>query len=378
MPNRVPAEVFAPGELIREELEARGWTQVDLAEILGRPVRLVNELVAGKKQITPDTAKGLAEAFDGTDPVFWMNLDSAYRLSKAKPVNASVRRRSRLYSLFPVREMIKRGWIEASDNLDVLEFRVRSFFEIESLEETPVFSHAAKAAQYHERTCLQWAWLSRAKHLARDVRAGPYSERKLRAAVMKLRPLLAAPEDIRHVPLILTDAGVRFVIVEFLPGAKIDGAVFWLDRASPAIAMSLRFDRINNFWFVLRHEIEHVLNKDGQAGFMLDIELSESLARQDADTPKEERRANDAAAEFLVPEKELNQFIVDTRPFYSNTKVTAFADRIGVHPGVVVGQLQNREEIPYTHFHRHLAKIRHLIAEVALTDGWGSAPTRHA
>ena len=109
MPNRVPAEVFAPGELIREELEARGWTQVDLAEILGRPVRLVNELVAGKKQITPDTAKGLAEAFQGTDPVFWMNLDSAYRLSKAKPVNASVRRRSKLYSLFPVREMIKRA-----------------------------------------------------------------------------------------------------------------------------------------------------------------------------------------------------------------------------------------------------------------------------
>ena len=154
MPNRVPAEVFAPGELIREELEARGWTQVDLAEILGRPVRLVNELVAGKKQITPDTAKGLAEAFQGTDPVFWMNLDSAYRLSKAKPVNASVRRRSNLYSLFPVREMIKRGWIEASDNLDVLEFRVRSFFEIGSLEETPVFSHAAKATQYAERTGL--------------------------------------------------------------------------------------------------------------------------------------------------------------------------------------------------------------------------------
>jgi len=378
VPNRVPAEVFAPGELIREELEARGWTQVDLAEILGRPVRLVNELVAGKKQITPDTAKGLAEAFPGTDPVFWMNLDSAYRLSKARPVNASVRRRSRLYSLFPVREMIKRAWIAASDNLDVLEFRVCSFFEIGSLEETPVFSHAAKAAQYDERTGPQWAWLWRAKHLAQGVRAAPYSERKLRDAVMKLRALLAAPEDIRHVPVILTEAGVRFVIVEFLPGAKIDGAAFWLDKANPAIAMSLRFDRINNFWFVLRHEIEHVLNKDGQAGFMLDVELSESLTRPDPDISNEERRANDAAAEFLVPEKELNQFIVNTRPFYSNTKVTAFADRIGVHPGIVVGQLQNREEIPYTHFHRHLAKIRHLIAEVALTDGWGSAPTRHA
>jgi HTH-type transcriptional regulator/antitoxin HigA len=378
VPNRIPAEVFAPGELIREELEARGWTQVDLAEILGRPVRLVNELVAGKKQITPDTAKGLAEAFQGTDPVFWMNLDSAYRLSKAKPVNASVRRRSKLYSLYPVREMIKRRWIEASDNLDVLEFRVSTFFEIGSLEDTPVFSHAAKATQYAERTGSQWAWLWRAKHLAQGVSAATYSERKLGDAVVKLRSLLAAPEDIRHVPLILTEAGVRFVIVEFLPGAKIDGAAFWLDKANPAIAMSLRFDRINNFWFVLRHEIEHVLKKDGQAGFVLDVELSESLRRQDEDTPEEERRANYAAEEFLVPGKEFNRFIVNTRPFYSNTKVMAFAESIGVHPGIVVGQLQNREELPYTHFHRHLAKIRPIITEVALTDGWGSAPTQHA
>jgi len=53
MLNRVPAEIFPPGEFIREELEARGWTQGDLAHIMGRPLRLVNELIAGKKQITP-------------------------------------------------------------------------------------------------------------------------------------------------------------------------------------------------------------------------------------------------------------------------------------------------------------------------------------
>ena len=141
--------------------------------------------------------------------------------------------------------------------------------------------------------------------------------------------------------------------------------------------MSLRFDRINNFWFVLRHEIEHVLNKDGQ-GFVLDVELSESLSRQGEDTPEEEKRANYAAEEFLVPGKEFNEFIVNTRPFYSNTEVIAFAENMGVHPGIIVGQLQNREELPYTHFHRHLAKIRHIITEVALTDGWGSAPPQHA
>ncbi|MGH6899406.1 MAG: helix-turn-helix domain-containing protein [Geminicoccaceae bacterium] len=375
MLHRVPAEVFAPGEFIREELDARGWTQGDLAEILGRPLRLVNELIAGKKQITPETAKGLADAFDGTDPIYWMSLDSAYRLSKAKPVDEAVSRRARLYSRFPVREMIKRGWIEASESLDVLEFRVRSFFRINSLDETPIFSHAAKAAQYDERTSLQWAWLWRAKQLAQSIGAAPYSERKLRDAVTRLRALLAAPEEIRHVPRTLADAGVRLVLVEFLPGAKIDGATFWSDCSSPVIAMSLRFDRINNFWFVLRHEIEHVLNGDGQQVPIIDIELSERLASGTADVLEEEKRANGAAAEFIAPTKELDDFIARVRPLYSEQRIMLFARRIGVHPGLVVGQLQHRKEIPYSNLQRHLVKVRHIIISSGLTDGWGHTPT---
>jgi HTH-type transcriptional regulator/antitoxin HigA len=104
MPNRTPAEVFAPGEFIRDELDARGWTQGDLAQIMGRPLRLVNELIAGKKQITPETARGLAKAFGDDDALYWMNLDSAYRLARTEPADESVGRRAKLYSLFPVRE----------------------------------------------------------------------------------------------------------------------------------------------------------------------------------------------------------------------------------------------------------------------------------
>ena len=93
-PARTPAEVFPPEEFIREELEARGWTQGDLAQIMDRPFRLVNELVAGKKQITPETARGLATAFGDNDPLYWMNLDSAYRVAQAEPVDESVVRRA--------------------------------------------------------------------------------------------------------------------------------------------------------------------------------------------------------------------------------------------------------------------------------------------
>ena len=81
--QRIPAEVFPPGEFIREEIEERGWTQEDLAEISGRSLRLVNEIIMGKRGITPETANGLAAAF-GTSAQFWMNLESMYRLSQVR------------------------------------------------------------------------------------------------------------------------------------------------------------------------------------------------------------------------------------------------------------------------------------------------------
>jgi HTH-type transcriptional regulator/antitoxin HigA len=337
---------------------------------MGRPLQLVNELVSGKKQITPETAMGLAKAFGDDDALYWMNLDNVYRLSQAKPADESVSRRSILYSKFPVRELMKRKWIEPSDNLDVVEHRICRFYNIANLNAQPQFAHAAKAAQYHERTPLQWAWLYRATQLAKVVQAAPYSEQKLRAAISKLRELLVAPEEIRQVPTILASAGVRFVIIEFLPGAKIDGAAFWIDEM-PVIAMSLRFDRVNNFWFALRHEIEHILNKDGL--LTVDVELTESLQRKDS-LPPEEVRANDAASEFLVPKQELDSFIMRVRPLYSEQRILLFSKRINVHPGLVVGQLQFRDEVPYTHFHKHLPKIREIVTQTALTDGWGTVP----
>jgi HTH-type transcriptional regulator / antitoxin HigA len=373
MPTRVPAEVFPPGEFIREELDARGWTQGDLAQIMDRPLRLINELVAGKKQVTPETARGLSRAFGDGDPLYWMNLDAAYRLRQLEPdEDVSVDRRAKLYSKFPVRELMKRKWIEPSKNLDVVEHRLCRFFRIKNVDERPVFAHAAKAVQYDERTALQWAWLFRAKELAEGTDSSPYSERKLREALAKLRALLVAPEEIRQVSRILAEVGVRFVVVEFLPGAKIDGAAFWLND-TPVIALSIRFDRLDNFWFVLRHEIEHVLNRDGDGLVTIDVELTEQLQRKNA-LPPEEIKANTAAAEFLIPKSELDSFITRVRPLYSEQRILLFAKRIGVHPGLVVGQLQFRDEVPYTHFHKHLMKIREIVTQTSVTDGWGTVP----
>jgi HTH-type transcriptional regulator / antitoxin HigA len=197
-----------------------------------------------------------------------------------------------------------------------------------------------------------------------------YSPQAMRAAIGKLKLLLNAPENVRKVPRILGECGIRYVIVESLPSAKIDGVCFWLNQASPVIGMSLRFDRIDNFWFVLRHECEHVLQLHGRVIAMLDTELEGKKAGTGSDVADEERIANEAAADFCVPRKMLDAFVARKAPFFSERDIIGFARTIQVHPGIVAGQLQHKTE-RYDRFRNHIAKIRNYIVPSAMVDGWG-------
>jgi len=361
-----PAEVFPPGDFLREELEARGWSQVEFAEILGRPLKLVNEIIVGKKRITPETAKELGAAL-GTSAELWLNLEAAYRLRHSEPPAPRIARRAKLRSRCPLREMINRGWIEDSQNVDVLEAQVLRFFGIKTLEEHAPLAHAAKQSRYDgELTSAQEAWLFRVKRVAEGLPSVAYSEAGLRGALPRLRALLADPEEIRHVPRILAEVGVRYVIVERFPSSGIDGVCLWVDDdRTPVIGMSLRFDRIDNFWFVLRHEIEHVLRRDGT---ILDSNLDEAQE----DLPEHERIANEAAAEFCVPAADMDDFMARVGPLYSDERIKGFALNISVHPGLVAGQLRRRLN-RWDLFGKHLVKIRHIITQTAVTDGFGNA-----
>jgi HTH-type transcriptional regulator/antitoxin HigA len=166
------------------------------------------------------------------------------------------------------------------------------------------------------------------------------------------------------------ECGLRFVLVEPLPQGKIDGVCFWLDDGSPVIGMSLRFDRIDNFWFVLRHEIEHVLRRDGRETEIVDIELKGLRIADAASLPKEERLADAAAAEFCIPQDRIADFIARKNPFFSERDVLGFARSVQVHPGIVVGQIQNRTE-RWELLRRYLAKIRQFVLPGAIVDGWG-------
>lgn len=371
-----PAEAFPPGEYIKDELEARGWTQAELAEILGRPARLISELLSAKRSITPETAMGLSQAF-GTTPDLWLNLESSYQLWKAEQPGDVVSRRARLYGKAPIKEMVARGWIEHTDSIDVLEREVLEFFEAKSVEDDFVCRRmvARKTTSYKVDTSVQVAWFCRAMQLSACVpTVRPFDAAKSKDLMCDLRALAENVQDSRRVPAVLSEHGIRLLVLAPLAGSRVDGVCFWRSKSEPVIALSLRTDTIDSFWFTLMHEVAHVMRGDG---LNEPLSVDDNMFGQDADIsdlPEVEVEANKMAAEALIPKKEFDGFVVRTRPNFYGDRVEGFAARVHVHPGIVNGQLHHFAGLPWKFNRQFHEKVRHLVIQSALTDGFGMIP----
>jgi HTH-type transcriptional regulator/antitoxin HigA len=358
----------APGEQLRLMLDERGWTQEELADLIGRSRQQIIDIVAGRRGITAETAVALGAAL-GTSAEYWMGLDAAYRLSQVGGDASSIQRRLAIVQLAPVREMQKRGWINATKAIEDVEDELKRFFGVGLLDEIKSHPFAMrKTDALNDLTTTQRAWCYRVKQLAASQLVAEFKPELLPQCEQQLRKLAANPEDANKVPKILAEYGIRFVVVEPLQSSKVEGVALWLDDKSPVIGMSMRYDRVDSFWFTLCHEFSHVKHRDDAP---LDADLTDPSDTLMLVKSAMERRADDEAASALIPREELESFILRVGPLYSKDRVSRFANRIRIHPGIIVGQLQHRKEIGYSALRDCLGKIRHFLLPAAIVDGWG-------
>lgn len=369
--NLFGASAKHPGKILKEKLDERGWTQEELAVVTGRHRGSISNIVAGKTGISADMAMTLAAVF-GDDPTDWLKWDALYELSRVEDDSESIKRMADLYAALPIRDMQKRGWIKDVSGLPELEREIEKFIG-GSLKDGITFPVATRrTVTLSNLNAAEKAWVFRARQMASALPVAPFDAKRLPALEKRLRQLAAFPNEVAKLPQLLATFGVRFVVVELLPNAKIDGAAFWID-GEPVIAVSVRHDRIDNFWFTVMHEFSHIKHNDAYSvddltGNDPDGTISVLLAEDDA-----EKRANDEAANILVPKAEMDSFVNRLSPLYPEHRVVQFAIRVKMHPGIVVGQLQRRSELGWK-AHRHfLVKVRSIITQTALTDGWGQS-----
>ncbi len=347
----VPDIVSPPGETLEELLEERRISQAELAERTGLTPKTINEIIKGKAPITPDTAL-LLERVLGTPARFWNNRERLYRefLTQQREYEQLKKHTQRL-RMFPVKEMMALGWIpKVTDSVEKMR-GLLDFFGVASLDqwETIWLEANARAAFRQSLTFTSEpgaiaAWLRYGEITASRHKHAVFDAVLFRNTLQNIRGLTReAPEA--FVPRMIelcAAAGVAFVPTPELPKARICGATRWLNPDLALLQLSLRYKSDDHFWFTFFHEAGHVLLHGKREVFLEDSDAAPQQEKED--------QANRFASEFLIPSSLIQEFTAGS--LYSYASVEEFAARLGITPGIVVGQLQHSGLIPHSHLNR--------------------------
>jgi HTH-type transcriptional regulator/antitoxin HigA len=352
----LPIDQTPVGELLGEELEARGWSQADFAAVIDRPTQFVSEIVTGKKEITRESAAQIGAALSQT-PEFWLKLQDQYLLAEQAKNSTTqaklddVRRRARLNQLAPIQLLQKRKILLGS-TLDELEAEVVDLFELDSIDSQPEFATAAKRTNHGEdMSMLQQAWVACVRKRARKLPpVGEYSSKKLAELAASLPRSIRTADDFATLPDQLRGVGVQLVYVEALPGAKIDGCAMFVD-GRPIIGLSGRGKRLDKVLFTLLHEIAHILH-----GHVDNELIVEELDDDHAQESVREKEANDGAAGWIFPNGYPSVPSRISAPWVDQT-----AAELGLARIMLIGQLQKRGRLDWR---TTLAKNAPLVSEV--------------
>lgn len=344
----IPDYVSPPGETLLETIEERGMSQAELACRMGRPKKTINEIIQAKAAITPETALQLERVL-GVPARFWNNREQQYRQYLARLAEQEqLASQVNWLKQFPIKSMIKMGWIEEDDDKTQQLCELLSFFGIASPEQWGTLCYPTrvafrKAAAFESEAGALSAWLRRGEIEGQQLECQPFAPKAFRRTLREARRLtLETPEHFQpELVHLCARAGVAVVFVPQLPKARVSGATRWLNPHKALIQLSLRYKKDDQLWFTFFHEAGHIL-LHGKRELFLEGEEVEG---------DKEREANEFAAKILIPPSALERFLSTITPDYhpSQEAIKAFAAEIGVAPGIVVGRLQHDGILPFSH-----------------------------
>lgn len=359
----LPASDLAipPGEYLAEVVEELGLSQADLAARMDRPAQAINEIIAGTKSITAETALQL-ERVTGVPAHIWTSLEADYRLALARASDdQAIEGQIDLARSFPYRELVRLGLVQSTR---LAKERVRElcrFFGVASLPQVSRVADYAPAFRVSRGDASPYAlaaWLRLVSLRAQTISTRSFQRNQLVDVLGTLRGLTSeAPADfLPTMQALLAECGVAFVVCPHLPRTYVQGATFWVTPEKAVVATTIRGRWADVFWFSVFHELGHlVLRHSKREVFLEDGRLT-------TPHPDLESDANDFARDLLLPPKDFGNF--SKRGNFAPDAIKEFSRQVGIAPGIVVGRLQHEGYLPRSH---NILRIRYQWVESTST-----------
>lgn len=332
----VPPVKADPIESILFRMDQMQLTRKELIPFIGS-ISKVSEVLSRKRPLSLPMIRRLNQGLGIPADILIEDVETDSSLVDQEPEMDFTR--------FPLKEMLERGCFgDFEGNVqrlkDYAEDLVRKFmqdFLPKRME--PAFLraplHQRGDRQADEMAILAWRMcvLRKAREVisTREYKQGTITPEWLR----ELAKLSAFDEGPKLAKEHLARHGITLVIEKHFKRTFLDGAAM-LDNDRPIVALTLRHDRVDNFWFALLHELAHVAKhlKPETPVFIDDLD------RTNLQTVEGE--ADAMAQEALIPNKSWSAAKV--RQTLASEDVMAYADEIGVHPAIVAGRLRHEEK----------------------------------
>jgi HTH-type transcriptional regulator/antitoxin HigA len=245
-----------------------------------------------------------------------------------------------------VREMIRRKWFEPSGfdeqtrgRTNALKEFLFSGAESPSISVAPLFRRQLRKRGVVELIST-FAWLCRLSERAYEKEGLEFRSEDLQRSIGHLVRLSADKLGPRKAIRYLETLGVKVIIESTLPSMHVDGASLMLREIGPLIGLTLRYDRLDSFWFTLMHEVAHLVlhlkSKPGEV-FVDTLEYGESF---DSET---EIEADAFAKDSFIPRDVWNRS--DAFRLSTNASIIALSKQLKIHPAIVAGRLRFERKI---------------------------------
>lgn len=337
--QKFPIEAPDPISAILFRMEEQGLRQADLVHYFGTRSR-VSEVLSRKRPLTVNMIRALSTGLGiSTETLVGVEV---FNKSQEKSTDADID-----WSRFPIKEMVTRGWFKkltnkvASSTEDIVKDFIADVgidFGSTSYRRTiggDAYSPATRYALH--------AWLARVIQRARDRKPalGAFEHDSFNNNFFRELVQLSWFE---HGPALaveyLEKHGICVVIEPHLKGTLLDGAALKDEDGMPIIGLTLRFDRLDNFWFTLLHEVIHLWKHVGTEETFLDnLETSSD--------DKRELEANRIAKEMLIPKVAWKRSEAYLNP--SNQAIDKLSRELKIHPAIIAGRIR-KEQSNYTIF----------------------------
>jgi len=336
-----------PGETLEEKLQEMGMGPKEFAIRTDKPEKTIIAVIKGDSAITPDMAIQF-ESVTRIPAHFWMNSQRSYDEFIAREKRKEMIAQSVEWArLFPVADMIKKGWLHPYTKIEDKTSELLSFFSMSSPAawKDYYFNQELKIAfrislAYTNEPYAISAWLRKGELQATELTTNTYSEKKFKEILPEIKALMAKQSDDFFMQLqnLCLKAGVKVVYTPCLPKAPISGSTRWLND-TPFIQLTGRNKRNDVFWFTFFHEAGHILIHGKKDIFLENIEYPDKINDK-------ELEADRFAMKWTLSEDEEKE-ILNAAPL-NEEKVRTFAQKFNTHPAIIIGRLQHKGYIPYT------------------------------